>query len=239
MKLFRVTLTGADDSIRPEQILSLSAKYPWVEWGILFSQHSMGKPRFPSKEWIGDLELFCKNKKVHLSAHICGRWVRDICKGEWTILTTLPVIATDLFKRIQLNFHCYQHKIKDRDAFFQPFQAPMLSSKQLIFQVDGVNDTLLEIAQANDINAAPLFDRSGGAGVLPTTWPNAGKYSVSGYAGGLSPENVEEQIKNIQICSDGLVWIDAETRVRSEDNQLFDLDKVEQFLKNAAPYVEV
>ena len=237
MKLFRVTLTGADDSVQPEQIISLSEKYPWVEWGILFSKKSMGNPRYPSKEWIGLLEKAGEGKNLHLSAHICGRWVRDICQGEWTILPTFPVIVTDLFKRIQLNFHCYRHKIKEQ-SFFEPFQVPMLAAKQMIFQMDGVNGKLLEIAQANDINAVPLFDQSGGAGRLPNEWPKAGEYSVCGYAGGLSPDNVEGQIKNIQSCSQGLVWIDAETRVRSDDDQIFDMERVEQFLKNAAPYME-
>jgi hypothetical protein len=34
MKITRVTITGADDKIQPEQLIDLSYKYCFVEWAI-------------------------------------------------------------------------------------------------------------------------------------------------------------------------------------------------------------
>ena len=61
MKLDRVTITGADDSVDPLQLRALSLEFPFVEWGILVSHSntictSYPKPRFPSPKWIADLQ---------------------------------------------------------------------------------------------------------------------------------------------------------------------------------------
>jgi phosphoribosylanthranilate isomerase len=50
---------------------------------------------------------------------------------------------------------------------------------------------------------------------------------LCGYAGGLSPDNVESQIKLIRKVASHF-WIDAETGLRT--NGEFDLTKVEQFI---------
>ena len=34
-----VTITGADDSIQPSQLLDLQKEFPFVEWGILLSRN--------------------------------------------------------------------------------------------------------------------------------------------------------------------------------------------------------
>ena len=88
------------------------------------------------------------------------------------------------------------------------------------------------------IFAVPLFDLSGGAGILPESWPKA-KGEYCGYAGGLSPENLEEQLEKIKcvVDEDQKIWIDVETHVRSSDDKQFDLDKVRKFLEISKRYV--
>ena len=84
--------------------------------------------------------------------------------------------------------------------------------------------------------------RCGRDGVLPDKWPEPnGDYC--GYAGGLSPDNLAEQLEKIDKAitnKDGgfyAIWIDAETHLRSPDNQRFDLDKVVKFLETSEPWV--
>lgn len=52
--LRRVTLTGADDTVSPHELAALSARYPFVEWGILVSRcpPEHGRHRFPSLPWL-------------------------------------------------------------------------------------------------------------------------------------------------------------------------------------------
>jgi phosphoribosylanthranilate isomerase len=105
--------------------------------------------------------------------------------------------------------------------------------------MDGVNDQLLHWARSQGIDAVPLFDLSGGAGILPEQWPEPIEGVYCGYAGGLSPENVAEQLEKIEaVTPNARIWIDAETHVRSNGDQLFDLEKVRRFLEVTRPWVE-
>lgn len=231
MNLDRVTITGADDSISPEALISLTEKYPFVEWGVLFSGKKQGGPRYPSDRWMGGLGQVA-SKLPNLCAHLCGKWVRDIVleaePGWWGKYARYVPI----FKRIQLNFHGQFHKAHPL------FGEAILKLKrhEFILQHDGVNDeTILKLG--GELPVAPLFDRSGGAGVVPASWP-APIWKYQGYAGGLGPENIEEEIRRIgEAAGESRIWVDMETRVRSEDDAVFDLEKVETCLKLAAPFV--
>jgi hypothetical protein len=86
-------------------------------------------------------------------------------------------------------------------------------------------------------NISALFDLSHGAGVLPETWPKPLTIPC-GYAGGLSPEIVARQIERVSaLVGDKHIWIDAETKLRSPNDLLFDLEKVRTFLEVAKPWV--
>jgi hypothetical protein len=230
MNLDRVTVTGADDSIDPEALIALTQKYPFVEWGILFSGSRQGGPRYPTDKWIGQLGLLAR-QLPNLCAHLCGKWVRDlVLEGESTWWHRYGPFAS-IFKRVQLNFHGQFHKA----AKGFPRRLKSLDH-DFILQHDGVNDeTILKLGA--DLPVFPLFDRSGGAGVLPASWPKP-IWKYQGYAGGLSPENIEDELHRIlDAAGESRIWIDVETRVRSEDDALFDLRKVDVFLKRCQPFV--
>lgn len=248
-----VTVTGADDSIQPTDLLSITEAYPFVEWGILFSKSSEGRARFPTHKWVQhligavllmDLE---NSEAVHpkFSAHLCGRWVRDFCNGTPSVVRDIGSLLC-LFERMQLNFHSFVHTIKydafnyvlgmvegNKIACANPTQNDQ--HVQFIFQLDNVNDGILDISCKSGVDAVGLFDLSGGAGVLPDTWPTSDHYM--GYAGGLSPENVAAQIALIEPLCNTDIWIDAETHLRSDNDAQFDLDKVVAFLEAAKPWV--
>lgn len=232
MNLDRVTVTGADDSVEPEALVALTEKYPFVEWGILFSGSRQGGPRYPSNAWIDRLANLSL-RPPNLCAHLCGKWVRDlVLEGEaswWSKYEPLPTI----FNRVQLNFHGQFHKA---GKGFPSKLKRLGLIHAFILQHDGVNDeTILKLGA--DLPVAPLFDRSGGAGVLPASWPKP-IWKYQGYAGGLSPENIEDELHRIlDAAGESRIWIDVETRVRSNDDSLFDLQKVEVFLKRCQPFV--
>jgi phosphoribosylanthranilate isomerase len=233
VKMIRtITVTGADDSVTDiEEMFSLSSIYPRLEWGILVSKNNMGGPRFPSMVWLDALAEKCRFKPgvLKLSAHLCGRWVRDIFeKAETEVFEVLPM---DIFERIQFNFHAQRHTVIETAT-------KLLHDKfrryELIFQAEDVNNTAIRI-KPEGVSAYPLFDKSGGAGILPDKWPETWEYS--GYAGGLSPDNVAHELMQINEARRGYpIWIDAETKLRSEDDSVFDLDKVQGFIKNAYPW---
>ena len=249
--LDRVTITGADDSVSPVDLLNLSCDFPFVEWGILVSQKKTNTdcPRFPSSQWIEGLQAITQATELQLSLHVCGRWVRSLLMG----VVTFPTDLLQGFQRVQLNFHG-DRMAYDGDALSETLVA---LNRDFIFQLDGVRgNEYLENAEVS--RASGLFDVSGGAGILPREWPSpvyldvqpgpdgegVEQWGYHGYAGGLSPDNLAEQLPRIlkasagtKHTSEGRIWIDTETRVRSDDDRQFDLAKVRRFLEIAAPYV--
>ena len=236
----QVTVTGADDSIDPIELYKITDTYPFIEWGILLSKSSVGNPRFPSYNWLGELlklhNCYSNICRVSLSGHLCGRWVRDICSGGVEFYSDMSDIIP-IFQRFQLNFHSYLHRINSTDNFIKALKSVSVQKQQIIFQFDDVNNELLRTAKENGVDAVPLFDLSGGAGVLPKEWKEpVGNYC--GYAGGLSPTNLERQLNIITEKVNGIsIWIDAETHLRSNNDRQFDINKVIKFAEIAKPFI--
>jgi hypothetical protein len=58
----------------------------------------------------------------------------------------------------------------------------------------------------------------------------------TGYAGGLGPDNLAEELRRIEeVAGDAEVWIDMETNVRTAER--FDLDKVRRCYDLARPWL--
>jgi phosphoribosylanthranilate isomerase len=66
-------------------------------------------------------------------------------------------------------------------------------------------------------NHQVLFDQSGGRGIETTEWETPLENKICGYAGGLGPQNINEQFSLIQSVADRPFWIDMEGKIRTED----------------------
>lgn len=238
MKLEIVTITGADDQVDVQQLYDLQLEFPFVEWGILLSATNQGQPRYP---WGGLLEIaeFNSRYPLRLSGHICSNWMQDILNGYPTIISDKPFIQ-NTFDRIQLNCHNRTWRLKEGaflNAIDQLCKERSLfksygeySHGEYILPWDGQSQDYLPIVTA-EANASLLFDTSGGKGESPKEWPAISGWT--GFAGGLTPDNLETQLIAIsKIAGDCPFWIDVESGVRT-DNQ-FDFKKVRSFLKTAA-----
>lgn len=221
MLLDRVTVTGADDNVDPEALAELSQEFPFVEWGILFSASRMGTPRYPTHSWV---QRLTRTPGLRLSAHLCGLYTRE---PLWWLPAT--PIDTTAFQRVQFN---------SKNLTFDPFV--LKQSHAFIVQCFAANLSLFRQARNIGLPLSPLFDRSGGRGVTPAVWPHPWAHTYCGYAGGLNPSNVLDEVLRIDQAVDtvdrGLrAWIDMETGVRTYNQ--FDLSKVRQVLSSIAPYV--
>ena len=246
MRLSRVTITGADTSISPEALVSLSKSYPFVEWGILVSFSSqiiLNIPyltRFPPPTWIRELQHLAIHHPMQLSLHICGRWPRYLLLGD----LALPATLYEGFQRVQFNFppNCW-HLSYDPEHFVETLRA--FGQRQLIFQIDDPRaiDALEDASKrGSDLDCVPLFDQSHGSGMLPQRWPTwrmlQHAYPTYGYAGGLGPYNLRSEIPQIaHVAGEVDVWIDMETHVRTDDRQCFSLEKVARCLEILEPFV--
>lgn len=234
MSLKRVTITGADDSVSPHDLIALGIEFPFVEWGILVSPKHAGSARFPSEAWIMALQAIVSPNE-NLSMHLCGKWLRDLLVG----VDHLDPPHTKGFDRLQLNFHGGPVKY-DLHPFIESLSR--LGFREFIFQIDGaMGQEIIAAVHGEDpeFNAVPLFDLSHGAGKLPEKWPSPFDDVMNGYAGGLGPENLRTQIVQLgQVAGATPFWIDMETRVRSDGDRQFDLAKVRLCLEIAKEFIE-
>lgn len=224
------TLTGADDSIEHNDLISLSGQYQFVEWGVLFHSSRMGSGRYPSIAWIDTLVMeMTQSPRAHFALHICGQdALHDFLHGNGSVSR----IAT-YFPRIQLNLVA---KKIDGDLL----NAALIKhpAKVIITQHNGANEGLWQLLMGHS-NHAVLFDESGGRGISPLRWPNPLPGKRCGYAGGLGPDSMESELPRImQAAGTAPIWIDMEGNLRNSEDR-FDLLLAQRCLSACSKYVSL
>ncbi len=232
----RVTITGADNSVNPKEILGLSLLYPFVEWGILlpFSSYD-GTRRFPNKQWFMDFirlrQEYDNPENIRLSAHICPPYSTNIIQyGNIEKTFEELDIVISYFGRIQLNVHSIPVS-SYCSAFIDWCKT---APQEVILQADGVNDWITKGVP----NVSVLYDTSSGAGEFSNEWANHSQLEKPfGYAGGLNIETLPIAIVEWFKQDDSkLFWIDLETGVRQDG--LFDSSKAQAILDYTEPFID-
>lgn len=222
----RVTITGIDEQTEIRRVKSLCKRYP-VEFAILCDPARMGHDaRVPEP---GIVRQATKSlDRAHLAFHLCGTY-SDLAKH---------LDVTDL-KR-----HADFTKVHRLQVNSPDYSAQEILNLQKLHLATGC-----EIIVQNRARVIPairglffLDDDSSGRGLTPLkrarphrNYLHAGAGDLVGYAGGLSPENLTEQLHGINEVNPCVpYWIDVASGVRDKDNFL-DLDRVEAFLELAFP----
>jgi len=211
-----VTVTGADVKTDLDRLACLD-----VEVGLLLSDTAGGN-RYASHDWINETA----NSLPHVSLHICGMESRfRLFRGDFDHIL-------DRVQRVQINGRPLSLEINELHA-----RRPEL---KIITQYSTAHrgyfvsqDLLTSRAQAAH---AYVMDESGGFGKLPKVWSRPATLAAVGFAGGLSPDNLEEQLPLILQVAKGRWWINMETGVRTDD--WFDLDKVQRVTELFAQIIE-
>jgi hypothetical protein len=194
-----ITFTGADEHTDIDRMVSLSKKYP-IEWGVLFSPKRQGQGRYPPTEFV---QRLIDRGRFHLSAHLCGGHARSALAG-------IDPLGLASFERVQINT---TEQSIDIDAVRKWGEG---LGVRVILQCRGEFPKTAAVAW--------LFDTSGGRGLMPASWPKPHPTQISGYAGGIGPDNVLDVLSRIEATD---FWIDMESKVR-DANDRFDLDAVER-----------
>ncbi len=229
MKLTRVTITGADESVLVSDLFALRNDFPFVEFGILASVTREGKePRYPGLDW---LNRACTGS-LPISAHLCGQFSRDAIDGPFL----WAIERYGMFRnvnRIQFNGanpdYAPTRERVDRYALHFP-------DKEFILQTKSFSP----VGFIQNRKFAWLLDNSGGRGIELETLPDPIIGSHCGYSGGIGPENIDRICQTLTSNpNESSVWIDMESNIRSEVNgkSVFDLVKVRMCLEIASKYV--
>lgn len=227
--MWNVTITGADDRTSPEDLLSLSKEYPFVEWGILYSNKQMGQPRYPTREWLLRFAQMPHDTEVRTSLHLCGRDARAVMEGS-----SPPFQAP----RVQINGFSMEKArgfVATENVLTYILQCRSEQDILNAATLEAFREKLQERANVLPYQAfALLYDVSGGRGVRPYSWPKPPEGVQMGYAGGINPDNVTEVLHQLQ--GHPHTWIDIESGVRTDD--ALDIAKVQQLLERVKRHNE-
>lgn len=243
-----VTLTGVDEKTDLSELVRLSAEFPFVEWGVLYDESLAGRdPRYPSLDWISQFAAVAEQNSLYVALHLCGSAVarlRDfVAADELPSRTpaTEPTFALlDLaqrFGRVQLNTVAKMSHVPALRALIQRISRSENRTRVILQWTDGSAAVCgwLQSEHAFEV----LVDSSGGRGVERTDWPSLGQtHPRAGYAGGLGPDNLAEQLPRIaKAAYRRSYWVDMETKLRNEQGY-FDLSRCKQALQTAADFEE-
>ena len=242
MRLRYITCSDIRENIPVNKAIDLLRTSSKTELGIQAHYPSMNSG-MPRRIWLDEIlkmsDTFCKPLNVAL--HVNYDWCSEFCSGN--IPTELKSLldrkhknkGEPIIKRWQLNLgdgtiipdvRAISEIIKSYP--YQEFIFPYNDNPKLQNFVQELNDT--------GVKFSLLFDASYGAGISPSSW-NAPVYQQhpQGYAGGLSPDNVIENLDKITKVAGNRtdIWIDAEGKLMKPGTRIFDLERAGNYIRNA------
>ncbi len=222
MKLKCITCSGANEFTCIDDLFALHREFPCVEFGIQVSGKKCG---FDSKRfaWLQDLkeQILISGINLNLALHLNQDWVDEFCDGNIVpelqeLLSWKNAQGAPMFQRVQLNFKIGRNEITPIPT---ELEAQMMRFPHLrfILSYNAANALLIkEIYHRHNVIFDLLFDESFGEGIAPDCRQKpVFDDIVQGYAGGLSPENVAEELQKIALLSPkALIFIDAEGKLK-------------------------
>ena len=202
-----VTVTGVDS-------MTNLAKLPTgPEYAVLYSETSDNKKRYPSRSEVVYLLRDLKELGHKCAVHVCGGAAKkSLIRGA------IPDVVENV-SRIQVNGLVEFRTLSELASVYR--------QHRIIVQMFEGNLPLLGITSRN---VEFLADQSGGRGFLPNRWVRPSTAARCGFAGGLRPSNVRDELKAIQRAAGGNdFWIDVESGVRDDDDWM-DVGLVAKFV---------
>lgn len=239
-KVIKVSCCGANELLNEEEVVSFLNSNPNVEIGIGVSKE---KCQFGSQrmEWILSLQkrLTHYNGKSRIAFHVNGIWAKEIVEmGRFPDELAKLIWYSKGTPRIQLNVIGSGYSLDKQDPFPLANLIQLMEEKQLARFILPCNDKSLtfitklrELTDKFDI----LYDASFGFGKQAESYASLFPNQLQGYAGGLSAENIEQELLSIDAVQPCPVpiWVDAEGKLRRSDCNTLDLQKAQQFIDKA------
>lgn len=244
MVLKYITCSGANEYTNIDDLLALAKEYPMMEIGIQVSDKKItdNPARF---DWIIALQEKVAAQKLapNIALHVNGNWVQQFaCRAmipELDYFLNLQDGKKCLFvKRLQINFLIGNDYRIDFGRFCQAMtdRAP----RPIVLPYNNRNAIFVKKIYNKSIKFDCLYDSSHGEGVLPKQHQApVFKDCLQGYSGGLSADNVAEQLQKLSLVvkPERAIYIDAEGKLKGKDGY-FDLQKCRDYIENALSAVK-
>ena len=206
--------------MHPGKVSPDTDRYKWIQQLVDTVYRTPGKKEYP------------------LAIHVNNDWCDDICNGK--IPTPLATLFdtyshfrfSPIIQRVQLNM---PQKTADN---FNPQKLKSVIDyfldQTFIIQYNDRTKNAVEALHKTGANFELLFDASGGRGIDAKTWsaPIYPEKHPQGYSGGLSPENITDNLDKIAtVAGNRSIWVDAEGKLKTDDK--FDSKRARQYILNA------
>ena len=204
-------------------------------------------PGMPRNEWFRELVRYVMHDKhkIRLAVHVNREWCDEICRTGHipTELSYFFEMCRDenpydaVVKRWQLNMPTDTANNLNINALKNLMAT--YPEKYFIFQYNANTHNAIHRLHDAGLHFSVLYDSSGGRGIAPDLWNAPLFHNVpQGYSGGISPENVSENLCKISsvVPEQRGIWIDAEGRLKTNDR--FDINRARQYILNAESWLK-
>ena len=240
MNLRYITCSDPREDTPIEDILRLSQIAPNVEIAVQAHPSKMSFD-MPRRKWFESLlkESLSMPTAPNLAVHLNLDWCDKFCQGILApdlldLFFLLREDGTPAIHRWQINIHGSKTKLFKPDNIARILNN--YSGREFIFQYGASEYHRMQRLDNTGTKFSVLYDTSGGAGKLTKNW-RAPLFEAhpQGYAGGLSPENVSENLDKIAKVAGNRTdtWIDAEGKLKTPGTKTFDIKIAKQYI-NAA-----
>lgn len=237
MRISKIVLSGANEYVDAGTLANFCNRDLSAQIGIQVSgdKASFGSARY---WWIWTLCWYA-NYNTDIALHLNKDWVEDFCAGKIPpelelFLNFKHQNGSPIISEIQLNFKIGREKTPNIDTLLSVMKH-YWRHKFILSYNDSNKEFIHKIYQSGFKIDSLLYDSSFGEGITPSTRLAPVYDDVhQGYAGGFSPENVEEELNKIDaiVPPDKSFFIDAEGKLKGEDGHL-SLEKCKVFLEKA------
>lgn len=232
-----ISFVGIDEQTNLDEITFPNFKktIPYdvpCEWSVLYSDSkSTGNyVRYPSYDFCKKFLTSWNRKtdnKPFCSLHLCGSVIERYLNKEKDVMD----LCDNAF-RIQLNLNIKEYP--DHLKLTERIQSVLKQyGHKIILQQNKTKEKFMKVfLENNTFHINILHDGSGGFGrEISKILPPDDKY-VTGYAGGINPNNVAKIVKMIESVNQNNrpYYIDMESGIR--ENNIFSIEKCKEVINN-------
>lgn len=239
MFLKTVVCSGINEKNDIGDAVEFLKQYKTAEFGVQCSPKKAGydTPRF---DWLKELLHKLNEQKIEnkVALHLNEGFVVSFCDGKVPDEISDLLVIGNTVGRLQLNFKIGREffasgSVPDIKTLNQTMKT--VESHAIILSASQPNLAFIHKAYHYSMKFDALFDDSFGEGIAPDMRkPPLFNDVFQGYAGGLSPENVAEELTKIKKVAKGAVFIDAEGKLKQDG--YFCFNRAEKFVQNAIDF---
>lgn len=238
MNIKYITCSDPRDDVSIEELIKLLSISPKVELGIQAHPTAMSR-NMPRYKWFNELINISENmnEPLNIALHVNYKWCSDFLNAEpanelmeW-FYSKNKKTGQPTIKRWQFNIGNNTDKISISKTC-----AIINGNKNHEFILPYNEKTSECLSKIHRINApfSVLFDSSYRIGRSPETWVKPiFPRTDHAYAGGLSPENITDELSKIKnvVPKNYTISIDAEGKLMKPGTRQFDVQRATEYIQ--------